>query len=89
MGLGLGNEVAAVELQSWKGVSRVKVEIRNYGHRLKGWVTHIANALCFASTGLPVNESVTSDIAIRLLYKSEKNNAPPFRKRPLEFAGAI
>jgi hypothetical protein len=51
-----------------------------------GWYN--AKERCLERIGRPVNESVTSDRAIRALYRIEKNRAPPLRKRPIELSGA-
>lgn len=48
-----------------------------------GW--YRAKPLCFVRTGRPEKESVTSDMARRLLKRREKNSAPDLTKRPAEF----
>ena len=52
-----------------------------------GW--NKAKLLCFARTGRPEKDSVTSDIAMRLFNNRARNNAPDLTKRPAEVAGAL
>ena len=64
------------------GISEVIWAMQNAA----GWKN--PKPLCLVRTGRPLNESVTSDIAIRLLCKREKKRAPDFMKSPAEFSGA-
>ena len=52
-----------------------------------GWKK--ANDLCLSRTGLPLKESVTSDIDISVLKKMAKKQALDFRNRQAEVSSAL